>query len=275
MWAPGGLASDGTAIYGTTGNTFGATNYADGESVVRLAPGPVSSGKTDDFFAPTNWKQLDAGDVVIGGSGARLVHVPGATPADLVVALGKDGKAARLDALGDAARRRPVLLMGGAGLVATAADYHRFTQLMLDRPGSPAGELDGTRLLGSRTAAAQPAGPWAIPPKTKVDKVNFVVGSLSAATQLSINAVTAPRKVLFNSISQSDAINDAKDWSLYTFHEALNPHVTSGAVARYAFPKFGKRIVYLTADYAYGQEMARGLSSHTIGPRTPYLIARA
>jgi branched-chain amino acid transport system substrate-binding protein len=90
------------------------------------------------------------------------------------------------------------------------------------------------------------------------DKVNFVVGSLSAATQLSINAVTAPRKVLFNSISQSDAINDAKDWSLYTFHEALNPHVTSGAVARYAFPKFGKKIVYLTADYAYGQEMVRG-----------------
>jgi branched-chain amino acid transport system substrate-binding protein len=90
------------------------------------------------------------------------------------------------------------------------------------------------------------------------DKVNFVVGSLSAATQLSINAVTKERKVLFNSISQSDAINEAKDWSLYTFHEALNPHLTAGAVARYAFPKFGKKIVYLTADYAYGHEMVRG-----------------
>ena len=90
------------------------------------------------------------------------------------------------------------------------------------------------------------------------DKVNFVVGSLSAATQLSINAVTRERKVLFNSISQSDTINEAKDWSLYTFHEALNPHLTAGAVARYAFPKFGKKIVYLTADYAYGHEMVRG-----------------
>lgn len=90
------------------------------------------------------------------------------------------------------------------------------------------------------------------------DKVNFVVGSLSAATQLSINAVTRERKVLFNSISQSDTINEAKDWSMYTFHEALNPHLTSGAVARYAFPKFGKRVVYLTADYAYGHEMVRG-----------------
>ena len=90
------------------------------------------------------------------------------------------------------------------------------------------------------------------------DKVNFIVGSLSAATQLSINAVARDRKIIFNSISQSDAINEAKDWSLYTFHEALNPHLTAGAVARYAFPKFGKKIVYLTADYAYGHEMVRG-----------------
>ena len=90
------------------------------------------------------------------------------------------------------------------------------------------------------------------------DKVNCVVGSLSAATQLTINAVCRDRKVLFNSISQSDAINEAKDWSPFTFHEALNPHITSGAVARYAFGKFGKRIAYLTADYAYGHEMVRG-----------------
>lgn len=90
------------------------------------------------------------------------------------------------------------------------------------------------------------------------DKVDFVVGSLSAATQLSINAVCRDRKILFNSISQSDAINEVKDWSLYTFHEALNPHLTAGAVARYAFPRFGKKVVYLTADYAYGHEMVRG-----------------
>jgi branched-chain amino acid transport system substrate-binding protein len=45
---------------------------------------------------------------------------------------------------------------------------------------------------------------------------------------------------------------------MYTFHEALNPHITSGAVARYAFAKYGKRVVYLTADYAYGNEMVRG-----------------
>ncbi|GAB3655454.1 ABC transporter substrate-binding protein [Ramlibacter alkalitolerans] len=90
------------------------------------------------------------------------------------------------------------------------------------------------------------------------DKVDFMAGSLSAATQLSMNAVTRERKVIFVSISQSDAINEVKDFSPYTFHEALNPHLTAGAVARYCFPKFGKRIVYLTADYAYGHEMVRG-----------------
>jgi CubicO group peptidase (beta-lactamase class C family) len=66
---------------------------------------------------------------------------------------GPDGTAARLDALGDAARTRPVMLSGGAGLVSTAADYHRFTQMLLHRADSPAGELDGTRLLSPRTVS--------------------------------------------------------------------------------------------------------------------------
>ena len=93
------------------------------------------------------------------------------------------------------------------------------------------------------------------------DKVNFIVGSLSAAVQLSVNNVTKERKVLFSSISQSDAINEAKDWSPYTFHEALNPHLTAGAVGRYVFPKYGKRVAFLTADYAYGHEMVRGFQT--------------
>ena len=90
------------------------------------------------------------------------------------------------------------------------------------------------------------------------EKVNFVVGSLSAAVQLAVNNVTKERGIIFNSISQSDAINEAADFSKYTFHEALNPHVTSGAVGRYAFAKFGKKVAFLTADYAYGHEMVRG-----------------
>jgi branched-chain amino acid transport system substrate-binding protein len=93
------------------------------------------------------------------------------------------------------------------------------------------------------------------------DKANFIVGSVSSAVQLSVNNVTKQRQVIFNSISQSDTINEAKDWSRYTFHECLNPHMTAGAVARYAIPKLGKRVVFLTADYAYGHEMVRGFQT--------------
>ncbi|HJV80053.1 ABC transporter substrate-binding protein [Noviherbaspirillum sp.] len=93
------------------------------------------------------------------------------------------------------------------------------------------------------------------------DKAHFIVGSVSSAVQLSVNNVTKQRKVIYNSISQSDTINEAKDWSRSTFHECLNPHMTAGAVARYAIPKMGKRVVFLTADYAYGHEMVRGFQT--------------
>ncbi|HEV3014736.1 MAG TPA: serine hydrolase, partial [Actinomycetota bacterium] len=54
----------------------------------------------------------------------------------------------RDDDLGGRALGRPACLAGGGGLVSTAADYHRFTQALLG-----GGELDGARLLGSRTLA--------------------------------------------------------------------------------------------------------------------------
>ncbi|MFI7600479.1 serine hydrolase domain-containing protein [Actinoplanes sp. NPDC049681] len=56
------------------------------------------------------------------------------------------GRAVRDDRLGAAARRPPALLSGGGGLISTAADYHRFTQMLLR-----GGEFDGARILGSRT----------------------------------------------------------------------------------------------------------------------------
>ena len=64
---------------------------------------------------------------------------------------GRDGAATRLDALGQGALSEPRILGGGGGLVSTAADYDRFTQMLLHRADSPAGELDGVRLLSPRT----------------------------------------------------------------------------------------------------------------------------
>jgi branched-chain amino acid transport system substrate-binding protein len=90
------------------------------------------------------------------------------------------------------------------------------------------------------------------------DGVHFICGSLSASVQLSVNQVASQRGVIYNSISQSDSINEASDFTRFTFHEAMNPHMTSGACARYAFPKYGTRVAFLTADYAFGWEMVRG-----------------
>lgn len=89
------------------------------------------------------------------------------------------------------------------------------------------------------------------------DKVHAIVGSLSSAVQLAVNEVTRARGVLYVSISQSDTINEVKDFSKYTFHEALNPTMTAVAVARHSFKK-GMKIAHLAADYAYGHEMLRG-----------------
>ena len=58
------------------------------------------------------------------------------------------GPALRFDAMGAGATRKPVFHSGGGGLISTAADYHRFNRFMLGR-----GELDGVRLLGTRTIA--------------------------------------------------------------------------------------------------------------------------
>ena len=66
---------------------------------------------------------------------------------------GQGGQAVRLDAMGKVAVSRPDFLGGGGGLISTAGDYHRFTQMLLGRPESPAGELDGTAVLGPRTVA--------------------------------------------------------------------------------------------------------------------------
>jgi hypothetical protein len=94
IWGVGGIASDdGIHPFVATGNTFGATTWSGGEAIIRFQPGPVFSGLTNDYWVATNWMSLDSADLDIGGSGPLIVNVPGATPPQLVVALGKDSNA--------------------------------------------------------------------------------------------------------------------------------------------------------------------------------------
>jgi CubicO group peptidase (beta-lactamase class C family) len=102
----------------------------------------VASGTTlDRFFQERIFEPLgmiDTAFSVPASDHDRLAALYGASP--------RSRRAVRLDAMGDAAKKPPTYLSGGGGLVSTAADYHRFTQML--RGG---GALDGVRLLGPRT----------------------------------------------------------------------------------------------------------------------------
>src|SRR5438552_73893 len=122
-------------------------NYSVATDVLGRVIEVVSGQDLGEFFAARILRPLGMSDTSFSAGDAdaeRLaaLYTPGA-----------DRKAARLDALGSAARERPTLLSGGGGLVSTAADYHRFTQMLLHRTDSPAGELDGIRLLSPRTVS--------------------------------------------------------------------------------------------------------------------------
>jgi hypothetical protein len=100
-WAVAGVASDGTSLYITTGNTAGAGEdaaaWVGGDAVVRFGAAPTFSGASKDFFAPGNWPTLDDNDIDLGGTAAVPLDVPGATPSAMMLALGKDGNAYLLD----------------------------------------------------------------------------------------------------------------------------------------------------------------------------------
>jgi hypothetical protein len=98
IWAPGGISSDGESLFIATGNTIDAAAWADGEGVFRLGPDLRRSDRTQDYFAPVDWRDLDRRDADLGGTHPLLMDVPteSGTRA-LVVILGKDGRAYVLD----------------------------------------------------------------------------------------------------------------------------------------------------------------------------------
>ena len=65
---------------------------------------------------------MDQSDADLGGVGPVLLHVPGATPADLVMALGKDGNAYLLNRANlGGANATPLAILKVGGTIITAA----------------------------------------------------------------------------------------------------------------------------------------------------------
>ena len=118
-------------------------NYSVSTDVLGRVVEVVSGQSLDEFFAERIFGPLGMTETTFAAperDAERLAALYSPNP--------ETGQFARNDLMGAAALRKPTCLSGGGGLVSSAADYHRFTQMLLR-----GGELDGQRLLGDRTVA--------------------------------------------------------------------------------------------------------------------------
>jgi CubicO group peptidase (beta-lactamase class C family) len=116
-------------------------NYGVNTDVLGRVVEVVSGQSLDEFFRTRIFEPLGMNETAffVNESDARRL-------AALYAPQPGTRKAMRFDALGKVASSTPAFLSGGGGLVSSAADYHRFTQMLVN-----GGELDGVRLLGPRT----------------------------------------------------------------------------------------------------------------------------
>jgi CubicO group peptidase (beta-lactamase class C family) len=120
----------------------------------------VSGQSLDQFFATRIFDPLgmrDTGFAISESSRPRLTRLYAINPANGQLLLAEDAERSH-------PAERPKMLSGGGGLIGTAADYLRFSQMLLRR-----GELDGVRLLAPGTvdlmaANHLPGGALVTPP---------------------------------------------------------------------------------------------------------------
>jgi CubicO group peptidase (beta-lactamase class C family) len=116
-------------------------NYSIASDVLGRVVEVVSGLPLDVFFSSRIFTPLGMTDTgFVASAPARLAAMYVRDPAS--------GRAKRNDAFGRLGQARPDCLSGGGGLVSSAADYWRFTEML--RHG---GALDGVRLLSPRTVS--------------------------------------------------------------------------------------------------------------------------
>ncbi len=100
IWAPNGIASDGTSIFTVTGNgefTPGSQktpiptwDAGLSETVMRLPASSLQfSYQPTDYFVPSNWQYLDSLDLDFSSSGLTMFELQGAGSGHLIFAIGK------------------------------------------------------------------------------------------------------------------------------------------------------------------------------------------
>jgi CubicO group peptidase (beta-lactamase class C family) len=117
-------------------------NYSVATDVLGRVVEVVSGQRLDAFLAERVFAPLGMDETTFWVSD----EADAARLAALYVPHPETGAAARYDPMGGQALREQVFLSGGGGLVSSAGDYHRFTQMLANE-----GALDGVRLLSPRT----------------------------------------------------------------------------------------------------------------------------
>jgi outer membrane protein assembly factor BamB len=98
IWGQGGVTGDGANLFAATGNTYGTTQWEDGEAVLRFGVGLQSPTMRLDYFAPQDWLYLDNHDLDLGGTAPMPLDVDDASGVrKLLFTIGKSGEAYLLD----------------------------------------------------------------------------------------------------------------------------------------------------------------------------------
>lgn len=116
-------------------------NYSVATDVLGRLVEVVSGLDLDDFFAERIFAPLAMDETGFFATEQQRERLATLYMPDAV-----SGQAVASQRWSELAHHRPRALFGGGGLVSTIGDYYRFTKLLLN-----GGELDGTRLLSSRT----------------------------------------------------------------------------------------------------------------------------
>lgn len=145
IWAPGGLSSDGTSLYGATGNGV-SSSWADNDMVGRFGGTDIFSGQTTDYWVPTNWQDLDFYDTDLSGTTPIPLDLPGATPSKLLAVFGKDGNVYLVDRqnMGGIGAAVPTLRASSTEIINASAVYQTAMGTYLVFRGTGSGTCAGT-----------------------------------------------------------------------------------------------------------------------------------
>ena len=156
IWAMSGVAAMGGSLFVATGNTKGLSVWDGGEAILKLAPGPSFSGNTADYYAPSDWQDLDNADADVGGGGPIPFDVGSA---HYVAAVGKDGRLhlANRDRLGGIGSGQAVQVAAGPVITAPAViATPSGTLIAFPATGSSCSGANG--LVALRITAGSPPG---------------------------------------------------------------------------------------------------------------------